>query len=72
MLIPSIRNQGLDPAELIDQRAKINFTGQKGMEVKPWKGIWSAGQGVGAIDAVRPMADAVARLRREYDAARQR
>lgn len=72
MLVPSIRNQGLDPIDLIDRKAKFNFTGQTGMEVKPWKGIWSAGQGVGAIDAVRPIAEAVEKLRREYDAASRR
>ena len=36
-----------------------------------WKTIWGAGQGVGAIDAVEPVATVVARLRSEYDAARR-
>jgi nitronate monooxygenase len=70
MLVPSIRNQGLDPAELVDKKAKLNFTGQDGMEVKPWKGIWTAGQGVGSIDRTSSVEDLVAQLRREYDAVR--
>ncbi len=70
MLVPSIRNQGLDPAELVDKKAKMNFTGQEGMEVKPWKGIWTAGQGVGSIDRTSSVEDLVAQLQREYDAVR--
>lgn len=70
MLVPSIVNQGLDPVELADKKAKMNFTGQEGMEVKPWKGIWTAGQGVGSIDGTSTVEDLVARLKREYDAAR--
>lgn len=66
MLVPSIVNQGIDPASLADKKAKFNFTGQEGMEVKPWKGIWSAGQGVGAIDRVAPIEEIVARLADEY------
>ncbi|MBK7901420.1 MAG: nitronate monooxygenase [Azonexus sp.] len=37
---------------------------------KVWKDIWGAGQGVGAIDDLPPTADLVARLAREYAAAR--
>ncbi|MEQ8696169.1 MAG: nitronate monooxygenase [Bauldia litoralis] len=70
MLVPSIVNQGLDPVELADKKAKMNFTGQEGMEVKPWKGIWTAGQGVGSIDGTSTVEDLVATLKREYDAAR--
>ncbi len=70
MLVPSIVNQGLDPADLVDKKAKMNFTGQEGMEVKPWKGIWTAGQGVGSITGTTSVEDLVAVLQREYDAAR--
>lgn len=66
MLRPSIRAQGIDPDDLVDRKAKMNFTGQKDMEVKPWKGIWSAGQGVGAIDGTLPVRDLVARFKSEY------
>lgn len=69
MLLPSIVNQGIDPASLMDKKAKFNFTGQEGMEVKPWKGIWSAGQGVGSIDQVAPIEQIVTKLATEYAAA---
>src|SRR5690606_41589372 len=39
---------------------------------KAWKDIWGAGQGVGNIDAVQPVADIVAQLEREYRASLER
>lgn len=71
MLVPSIRAQGLDLDQVATGVAKMNFTGLEGAEVKAWKGIWSAGQGVGTIDAIEPAAAIVARLAAEYDAARE-
>ena len=37
-----------------------------------WRDIWSAGQGVGQIDAVLPVVELVTQLGREYAAARER
>lgn len=37
--------------------------------VKPWKNLWSAGQGIDLIDDVPSIAELVTRLRREYVAA---
>jgi nitronate monooxygenase len=71
MMIPSIVNQGLDPAEISVKKAKMNFTGQSGSEVKPWTGIWAAGQGVGCIDEVQPLASFVDQLESEYQEARR-
>ncbi len=71
MMIPSIVNQGLDPEDIADKQAKMNFTGQSGAEVKPWKGIWAAGQGVGCVDEVQPLASFVDQLESEYLKARQ-
>ena len=69
-LAPSVRRAGLDPDNLVTSDAsKMSFGSDR---VKPWKDIWSAGQGVGAIDKVMPTADYVARLKREYIAARER
>src|SRR5258706_2829837 len=51
---------------------KMNFGTSSGVEKKVWRDIWSAGQGVGQIDQVVPVADVVAQLAREYTAARQR
>ena len=67
MMKPSIVNQGLDPSEIANYEAKMNFSGQDGAEVKPWKGIWAAGQGVGCINEIQPVASLVNRLASEYD-----
>ncbi|MGW5151035.1 NAD(P)H-dependent flavin oxidoreductase, partial [Rhodococcus koreensis] len=40
-------------------------------EAKPWRDIWGAGQGIGAVDAVVPAAQIVERLDREYTDAHQ-
>ena len=37
---------------------------------KAWRDIWGSGQGIGAIDRVRPAGDYVAELIREYEAAK--
>jgi nitronate monooxygenase len=72
MMIPSIVNQGLDPAAIAGKSAKMNYTGQDGSDVKPWKGIWAAGQGVGTIDTVVPVAELVDRLAAEFEQAKER
>lgn len=66
MMKPSIVNQGLDPSEIANYEAKMNFSGQDGAEVKPWKGIWAAGQGVGCIEKIQPVSSLVERLDSEY------
>jgi len=65
----SIVAAGLDPDALPDSDASaMNF----GSGAKAWKDIWGAGQGIGAVDAVVPSADRVARLAEEYRTARHR
>lgn len=69
-LAPSIRAAGLDPDNLPQSDASaMNFGSGR---TKAWKDIWGCGQGIGAIDKVVPTAELVARLKREYVAARQR
>lgn len=69
-LAPSIRAAGLDPDNLPQSDASaMNFGSGR---TKAWKDIWGCGQGIGAIDKVVPAAELVARLEREYAAARQR
>jgi nitronate monooxygenase len=64
---------GYDPLNLPkSDPKKMNFGTEGGAEKKVWRDIWSAGQGVGQIDAVDPVAAVVARLESEYGAARQR
>ncbi|NWG73740.1 MAG: nitronate monooxygenase [Rubrivivax sp.] len=72
-LKPSIRAAGLDPDHLPEGDVKtMNFGGGGEGAKKAWKDIWGCGQGIGAVHAVVPAADLVARLQREYDAARER
>ena len=69
-LAPSIRASGLDPDNLPESDpSKMNFGGDA---KKAWKDIWGCGQGIGAVDAVLSTADLVAKLKREYAAARAR
>ena len=68
-LKPSIRAAGMDPDNLPDSDpTKMDF----GNARKAWKDIWGCGQGIGAVKAVVPVRDLVARLRAEYADARQR
>ena len=67
----SVRNAGMDPDNLPESDpSAMNFGG--GAAKKAWKDIWGCGQGIGAVKAVVPAGDLVARLAREYQAARQR
>lgn len=69
-LAPSIRAAGLDPDNLPESDpSKMNFGGDA---KKAWKDIWGCGQGIGAISAVTSTAELVARLRKEYETARER
>lgn len=71
-LKPSIAAAGMDPDNLErSDPSKMNFAEDR-EKPKSWKEIWGSGQGIGAVDAVVPTADLVARLKREFDAARLR
>ncbi|MCM3418109.1 NAD(P)H-dependent flavin oxidoreductase [Sphingopyxis alaskensis] len=59
---PSVEAVGLDPKSLPSTRTAM----PEG--VRPWRDIWSAGQSAGLIDMVEPVADLVARLRRDFNA----
>jgi nitronate monooxygenase len=68
-LKPSIVNAGMDPDNLPESDpSKMNFGGGDGAK-KAWKDIWGCGQGIGAVKAVVPAGEMVARLKREYAAA---
>jgi nitronate monooxygenase len=72
-LKPSIRNAGMDPDNLPEGDVKtMNFATGEGSKAKAWKDIWGCGQGIGAVTEVTSTADMVARLKREYEAARAR
>ncbi|OZB57601.1 MAG: nitronate monooxygenase [Thiomonas sp. 13-66-29] len=68
----SIAAAGLDPDHLPEgDPSKMDFAAAVG-GAKAWKDIWGSGQGIGAVEGVVPAAELVARLGREYGAARQR
>ncbi|MES2757938.1 MAG: nitronate monooxygenase family protein [Pseudomonadota bacterium] len=66
----SIVNAGLDPDALPESdKSKMSFGSGS---AKAWRDIWGAGQGVGLMHDVPTVAEMVARLKAEYDAARAR
>ncbi len=72
-LKPSIARAGLDPENLPESDpSAMNFGSDGTSEAKAWKDIWGCGQGIGAIDAVRPAGDFIARLMMAYNDAKTR
>ncbi len=69
LLLPKeIREKaGLNPDHL-PPKERMDLTGSQN-QIKAWKDVWSAGQGVGSIHAVEPLSAIVARLREEYESA---
>ncbi len=69
----SLEQAGYDLKQL-QNKGEVNY-GEKlkpvSDEAKAWKTVWSAGQGVGAIDDLPTVAELVARLDDEYRAAQQ-
>jgi nitronate monooxygenase len=64
----SIERAGMDPDNLAtSDPSAMDFGGSKA-----WKDIWGSGQGIGAVDAVVPAAERIARFKREYAEARAR
>jgi nitronate monooxygenase len=67
----SVAAAGLDPENLPESDpSKMNFASGSS-KPKAWKEIWGAGQGVGAVHDILPAAELIARLKREYEAAKQ-
>ncbi len=65
----SIRGAGLDPDKLPESDpSKMSFASDA---KKAWKDIWGCGQGIGAVKEILPARVLIARLEREYEAARQ-
>lgn len=58
---------GYDPANMPEDK-KPNFENAQD-DAKAWKNVWSAGQGVGVVTGIEPIAQIVERLNREYVAA---
>ena len=64
----SIEAAGLDPAALPTSDPSAMSFGTD--DSKAWRDIWGSGQGVGAVDEIRTVADLVARFRAEFDSAK--
>jgi len=64
----SMRQLGLDPDNLPKPVRKMSYE-HLPAGVKPWKNLWSAGQGVDLIEDIPTVGELVRRLRREYVAA---
>jgi len=68
----SIVAAGMDPDNLpVSDPSKMNFGGGEN-SAKAWKDIWGCGQGIGAIKEITSAAELIARLKREYLAAKAR
>src|SRR4051812_13060232 len=62
----SILASGMDPDNLPEgDLSTMNFGG-----AKAWKEIWGSGQGIGAVRAIEPAGEMIARFKAEYDAAK--
>jgi nitronate monooxygenase len=69
----SIVNSGLDPDDLAAGSLETMKFGSDGSaKAKTWRDIWGSGQGIGAVDRVRPAADYVDILADQYAAAKAR
>jgi len=66
----SIAASGLDPDNLPEGDLKTMDFGGGESAKKAWRDIWGSGQGIGAIDRVRPAGEYVAELIRQYEAAK--
>jgi nitronate monooxygenase len=64
----SIAAAGYDPDNLPEGDIKTMDFGAT--ETKVWRDIWGSGQGIGAVHAVEPVAERVARLTEQYAAAK--
>jgi len=73
MLAPSIRDAGLDPAELdetVTPAEAAELYGSKGSGPARWSRVWSAGHSVSGVGEVTSTAALVERLATEYEQAR--
>ena len=68
----SIRKAGMDPDALeAAGKDSMNFGSGGKEKSKAWKDIWGAGQGVGSVHSIPSVADIVADLKSEYEAAKR-
>ena len=67
------RRAGLDPDALAAGNLETMKFGSDGSsKAKAWRDIWGSGQGIGAVDKVRPAAELMDLLAEQYVAAKGR
>ena len=64
-LKPSLRLLGIDPDNMPAAPPR-SYDSSKPVEARKWVDVWAAGQGLGTIHAVEPVATVVDTLEREY------
>lgn len=64
-LIESIKRAGLDPQQL-KSKEEVDLSKLHQSGVKAWRDVWSAGQGVGAIQKEQTVQEIVAELKEQY------
>ncbi|MDP9008702.1 MAG: nitronate monooxygenase family protein [Pseudomonadota bacterium] len=68
----SVARAGLDPDHLPEaDKTKMNFGTGGNTAAKAWRDIWSAGQSVSGIHSIEAVDALIARMEREYAAARE-
>ena len=68
----SVARAGLDPEHLPEaDKTKMNFGTGGNTAAKAWRDIWSAGQSVSGIHSIDAVDALIARMEREYAAARE-
>jgi nitronate monooxygenase len=70
-LKPSLVASGLDPANMPSAPGR-QYDSNQSFAGKKWLDVWAAGQGLGVVKAIEPVATVVDRLEQEYRAALQR
>lgn len=70
-LKPSLQANGIDP-ENMPAAPPRNYDSSQSLASKRWKDVWAAGQGLGTVKAIEPVAAVVDRLDDEYRAAAAR
>jgi len=69
----SIVSAGLDPDTLAaGDLDTMKFGSEGSNKSKAWRDIWGSGQGIGAVDRIRPVAEYVDLLAEQYTAAKAR
>jgi len=69
----SIVAAGLDPDNLTDvDPTAMKFGSEGSAKTKAWRDIWGSGQGIGAVERVRPAAGFIDLLAEQYEAAKAR